>query len=175
MAKRDWLVGAYRQRISDANEMISNLANADDRELLNAKFGGLLSDPHFVNKQGRFRSIASKLNKVELQKMIDILDDFLSHEHHIYEEGEKLKELARRLGAKEEYANRILALMEYAQAKVKEGVLSSNQILDIVKDKVQNQGKSVSQVINELEKAIDDSKSDPEMLFTLFSESGRYV
>ena len=174
MASRDWLVGAYRQRINDVNEMLDNLNNSLDRQLLNSKLGGILTDPNFINKQGKFRSIASKLNKSELELSINILDDVLSHQQHVYETSKELSELARRLGVDESEANRLLALMEYAQAKVKEGVLSSYQVRDIVKSRMRS-GQSVSDIKTAIDTAIHSAQSDPELLFTYFSENGRYI
>lgn len=174
MAKenRRYLVGAFEQRVEDANELLKDIRKIDDAITLNVIYGGILSDEEIMTKQGTFRKNASRLNMEQLKHRISLLDSFLKNaEKEIKSYNAYIKEIARRLGVKVENANKVLSLMEYAKQKVGDGVLDSYQVRDIINARVEA-GQTMSEIKRAFNNAVESSMQDIDKFFTTFSENG---
>lgn len=177
MAKenRRYLVGAFEQRIEEANELLKEIRKIDDGITLNVLYGGVLSDDEIMTKQGTFRRNASRLNMEQLRHRISFLDSFLKNAmEEIKAYNTYTKELARRLGVKAENANKVLSLLEYAKQKVGEGVLDSHQVRDIINARVEA-GQTLSEIRRAFNTAIEHSMQDIDKFFTIFSENGNLL
>lgn len=173
LPSRNWLVGAYKQRIAEANEILEN-ADENTMNTLKSKFGGILSDEMLMRSDNKFRSQASKLNKKDLDKVISILDSFIEASDYAINEADKMNTLISRMGIDSENTATVWAFMSYAKNRITEGELDSHQLRDIASDRAKD-GQTIMEIISEFEKAIDNATQDPEMFFTNFSDNGRYL
>ena len=175
-AKRSWFVNAYRQRVTEANELLGDLDRDGITSLLGDEWGGLMSDSKYFTKKGRFRTNAKLYNISELENLIDMLDVFLDDAPKYHYEGEKLKELEQRLGADDSSANAnaLLTLMDYMTESVRKGELSSHQMRDIAMARLEK-GQSIKTIKEAFLKALQDAHSDPTEWFNKFSENGNLI
>lgn len=175
LANRSWLVGAYRQRVIDANDILTNLSPSE-QQMMKSKYGGLLSDKTIMTNKGTFRSQATKLRNEELNEMISLLDSFIDNYNIIFEESEKVADFANRVGVDEDDLAKIYTFMDYAKNRVTESALDSHQIRDIAENRFKS-GEGFMEVVRAFEQAIDNSieHGDPDEFFTLFSENGRLL
>lgn len=175
LANRSWLVGAYRQRVTDANDILTNLSSSE-QQMMKSKYGGLLSDKTIMTNKGTFRSQATKLRNEELNEMISLLDSFIDNYKIIFEESEKVADFASRVGVANDDLAKIYTFMDYAKNRVTESALDSYQIRDIAENRFKS-GEGFMEVIRAFEEAVDGSidYGDPDMFFTIFSENGRLL
>lgn len=175
LANRSWLTGAYRQRVTDANDILTNLSPSE-KQMMKSKYGGLLSDKTIMTNKGTFRSQATKLRNEELNEMISLLDSFIDNYKIIFEESEKVADFASRVGVEEDDLAKIYTFMDYAKNRVTESALDSHQIRDIAENRFKS-GEGFMEVIRAFEEAVNGSidYGDPDMFFTLFSENGRLL
>lgn len=170
---KKWLIGAFKQRVEEANEILSEL-KSDDLGGLNKKFGGILSDKTITTNKGLFRKSTKGMTKAELEMMLDILEDFINSVDDVKKSNDDLKEMARRLGVDQKDAGKVLALMQYVEAQLQAGVYDSYQIRDIVNARVKS-GQSFSKIIADFKNAVKNSKHDIAMFTTLFSDYGNMI
>lgn len=172
---RDWLVGAYRQRVIDANDILTNLSPSE-RQMMKSRYGGLLSDSEIMTNKGKFRSKATKLRNEELNEMISLLDSFIDNYNIIFEESEKVADFASRVGVEENDLAKIYTFMDYAKNRVTESALDSHQIRDVAENRFKS-GEGFMKVVRAFEEAVDGSieYGDPDKFLTLFSENGRLL
>lgn len=174
--RRNWYVNAYKQRVSEANELLGDLDRDGIIALLGDEWGGLMSDSKYFTKKGRFRRNAKLYNISELENLIDMLDVFLDDAPQYHYEGEKLKNLEQRLGGNNSNANAnaLLTLMDYMKESVRKGELSSDQMRDIAKDRLEK-GQSIKTIKNAFLKALQDAHGDPTEWFNKFSSNGNLI
>ena len=172
---RPWLIGAYRQRVTDANDILTNLS-PNQKQMMKSKYGGLLSDRTIMTNKGTFRSQATRLRNDELEEMISLLDSFIDNYSIVFEESEKVATFANRVGVAEDDLAKIYTFMDYAKNRVTESALDSHQIRDIAENRFKS-GEGFMEVVRAFEQAIDNSieHGDPDEFFTLFSENGRLL
>lgn len=170
---KKWLVGAFRQRVNEANEILSELKDSDLGGL-NKKFGGILSDSYVMTKKGTFRKDTKRMTKAELEMMLDILEDFINSVDDVRKTNDDLKETARRLGVDQKDAGKVLALMQYIEAQIQTGSYDSYQIRDIVNERVKA-GQSFTKIITDFKTAVKNSHHDIAMFHTLFSGHGTTI
>lgn len=170
---KNWLIGAFRQRVNEANELLTDI-KGDDLGGLNKKFGGILSDETVTTKKGFFRKSTKGMTKAELEMMIDILEDFINSIDDVKKSNDDLKEMARRLGVDQKDAGKVLALMQYVEAQLQAGSYDSYQIRDIINARVKS-GQSFSKIIADFKSAVKNSHHDIAMFTTLFSDYGNLI
>lgn len=171
---REYLVEQYRELVNEANEIIKDFDRADKKPILMHHFGGVLTDKDIVNKKGYIRSNVSKMSMEKLEMMITLLETFQYAEQMLNNDYKDIKELSQRLGVNPNETSKVLALLDYAKSKIADGSLSSYQIRDIIRARVQ-EGQTITQIKKAFDESVKQSMQNPDYWFTLFSESGRYI
>lgn len=170
---KKWLIGAYRQRVNEANEILSEISR-EDVGGLNKRFGGILSDETIMTKKGFFRKSTKNMTKSELEMMLDILEDFINSVDDTQKANDDIKETARRLGVPIENASKVLALMQYIESQIHSGLYDSHQLRDTINARV-NEGQSITKIISDFKKAMKNSKHNIAVFKSLFDENGKYI
>lgn len=176
MASRAWLVNAFKQRVDEANDILSDMNRDNITALLGDEWGGIMNDMKYFTQKGKFRKNAKLYNKSELENLINILDSFINDAPVYHYEGKELKTLQERLGISNTNvnANIMLTLLEYMKNKVSSGELSSYQMRDIIRARLEN-GQGITQIKEAFDNALQEANGDPPEWFNRFSENGNLI
>lgn len=176
MANRAWLVNAFKQRVEEANDILTDMDENNITALLGDEWGGIMNDSKYFTQKGKFRKNAKLYNKSELENLIDILDSFIDDAPVYHYEGEKLKTLENRLNAEDNKinANALLTLMDYMTESVKKGELSSSQMRDIAKARLEK-GQTIKTIKNAFKKALEEAHGNSKEWFNKFSKNGDLI
>lgn len=172
---KKYLSEQFKMLVDEANDILKEIKNdKTSQKAIEKNFGGILSDQSIMTKQGKFRKNPSKMNKEQLEHMITILKDFLDSKSEAEKLDKDTKELARRLGVRQENAYKVLSLMEIAKQHINEGLLSSHQLRDMINARVEAL-QSTTEITKALLQAIKNSNQDIDKFVAEFSENGRLI